>query len=99
MMFQNYRLTEEIYDVFERIHARLDSRCQQLIRKTKFQNETTLVFTPMNQRQLEENIDGFGRLIVSTSLNNIDRCESVCLDLAFHHCFFTLFVAFFLHIQ
>ena len=106
MTFQNCQLIEEIYYAFERIHARLDSRCQQLIRevnshshhsprKSKFQDETTLVFSTINQRQLEENINRFGRLIVATSLNNTDRCESVCMYLAFNHRCFTLSLLFY----
>ena len=33
MTFHKTELVEEIHDVFERIHARLDARCQQLIRQ------------------------------------------------------------------
>lgn len=106
MTFQNCQLIEEISYAFERIHARLDSRCQQLIRevnrhshhsprKIKFQDETTLVFSPINQRQLEENINRFGRLIVSTSLSNIDRCDSMCMYLEFDHRCFTLSLLFY----
>ena len=37
-----------------------------------FADDTTLVFATINQVQLEETINRFGRVIVSTS-----RCESV----------------------
>jgi hypothetical protein len=107
----NTKIIEEIHDIFERMHARLDYRFQQLIRqvnrKSKLNSlikknqsemfvfiseETTFSFSPINQIQLEENIHKFGRLTVSTSLNNIERCESVCMHLTLNHsCLFSFF--------
>ena len=46
---------------------------------------TTIVFSPVNQSQLEETIKNFGRIITSTSIIDIERCESVFMLFAFNH--------------
>ncbi|CAF1630222.1 unnamed protein product [Adineta ricciae] len=60
--------------VFERIHARLDLRFQQLIRQihaySHKKTKPILNFSPTNQFQLEEIIAKLGHITVSTTLND-----------------------------
>ncbi len=47
--------------------------------------DITFRFCPINQYQLEENIKKFGRLTRSITVNDVHRCESVFILLAFSH--------------
>jgi len=113
MTLKNMNVIHEITEIFERMHARLDHRFQQLIRqinshtnstnhshkKSKFNykiklifknfyfisDDITIVFHPINQIQLEEKINNFGRLTISTTVNHTRLCESVCILLTFDH--------------
>lgn len=110
MTVKHENVIAEITEIFERMHARLDHRFQQLIRQinshtnssykqSKFNDKikdnfvfilenNICIFSPNNQKQLEENIKNFGRLTVSINFNSGMRsCESMCMLLAFNHSF------------
>ncbi|CAF1149461.1 unnamed protein product [Rotaria sp. Silwood1] len=80
---KNTNIIDEMNEIFERMHARLDQRFQQLIRQVNIHSnamihsqkhkDITLVFCPVKQKQLEENINDFGCLTLSKSLHDI-RC-------------------------
>jgi hypothetical protein len=58
-------------------------------------DDTTIFFCPINEIQLEQSIDNFGCLTVSTSFNDLQRCESVCMLSAFNHSFLLSLSLFF----
>ncbi|CAF2499089.1 unnamed protein product [Rotaria sp. Silwood2] len=81
MTHKNTNIIYEMDEIFERMHARLDQRLQQLIRQVNTHSNSmihsqknrniALVFCPVKQKQLEEYIDNFGCLTPSKSLNDI----------------------------
>ncbi|CAF4249816.1 unnamed protein product [Rotaria socialis] len=89
MAKQNTNIGSEMNETFEKMHLRLDQRFQQLNRQVNIHSTsllhsrknsgTPLVFSPIHQRRLEEAINNFGRLTISTSLNNIQRCDTSTL--------------------
>lgn len=116
MTLKNTNVVNEINEIFERMHARLDHRFQQLIRqinihtnssrrKSKFNHRkysniflifisdnSSVIFSPINQKQLEETINNFGHITTSINLNGMQPCESMYMHMAFNHLFlFTLF--------
>ncbi|CAF3733414.1 unnamed protein product, partial [Rotaria sordida] len=83
MTLKNTNIVYEMEEIFEQMHARLDQRFQQLIRQVNIHSNSmirtpknrdfALMFCPIKQKQLEENINHFGRLTISKSLNDV-RC-------------------------
>ncbi|CAF4566239.1 unnamed protein product, partial [Rotaria magnacalcarata] len=89
MAQQNTNIGSEMNDIFEKMHLRLDQRFQQLNRQVNIHSSsllhsrknsgTPLSFSPIHKRRLEEAINNFGLLTISTSLNDIRRCDTSTL--------------------
>ncbi|CAF3763421.1 unnamed protein product [Adineta steineri] len=63
---------DEMNRAFEHMHGRLDQRFRQLIQQVNnHSNSMSHTFSPINKIKLEESINNFGRLTISTSLNDV----------------------------